>query len=131
MKKLLSIAAALLLAVSCSDDDNTVTDPIIGTWKLEKQVTQDNGQTIDETNECTKKSTLVFNSDGTTTSEFYGGTDATNCNSDGVDKGTWKSNGSGVYEFLEDGGTTPDVITINFTDNNTKFTFGSVTWKKQ
>ncbi|WP_299682055.1 lipocalin family protein [uncultured Tenacibaculum sp.] len=130
MKKLLSIAAAILLFVSCSDEE-TVSDPIIGTWKLEKQVIVDNGQTIDETNECTKQSTLVFNSNGTTTSELFGGTDASNCTSDGVDKGTWKSNGSNIYEVLEDGETTPEVFTINFTDNNTKFTFGATTWKKQ
>ncbi|WP_157730154.1 lipocalin-like domain-containing protein [Tenacibaculum jejuense] len=131
MKKLLLITASILLFVSCSDDE-TVSDPILGTWKLEMQgFTDTNGEFIDETNECTKKSILVFNSDGTHTTELFGGTDASNCDSDGIEKYTWKNNGNNVYELLEDGETTPDLITINFTDNNTKFKYGTITWKKQ
>ncbi|WP_299682058.1 lipocalin family protein [uncultured Tenacibaculum sp.] len=129
MKKLLSIAAAILLFVSCSEDE-TVSDLIIGTWKLEKQVFIDNGQVIDDTTECSKNSTLTFNSDNTITSEFFSD-NGTECLSGGVDKGTWKNNGSGVYEFTEDGETTADVITVVFSDNNNTLVIGENTWKRQ
>ncbi|WP_075342890.1 lipocalin-like domain-containing protein [Tenacibaculum agarivorans] len=137
MKRFLILSLAALSFLSCSDSDDTEKadnlDPIIGTWKLEKLVETDtNGDEIDGTNTCTTQSKLVFNANGITTSELVGGPDMDGkCQSDGEKTGTWLNNGNNEYQVLEEGETTPEVFTITFEDNNTKFTSGSVTWRKQ
>ncbi len=133
MKKILILSVILVSLFSCSDDDETNLDPIIGTWKLEKQQIEDfDGTIVDETNECTIQSTLIFKSDNTSSVQLFGGPDQDgNCASDPVSKADWVNKGGNKYEILEEGETTPDVLEINFEENNTKFTIGSITWRKQ
>ncbi len=124
----------LVAFFSCSDDESeTNLDPIIGVWKIEKFVEEDiDGTIIDGTNECTTQSTLIFKSDNTSSVQLFGGPDQDgNCASDPVAKSTWTNEGNNKYEILEEGETSSEIFTINFEEDNTKFTIGNTTWRKQ
>lgn len=109
MKKLLLIAiCSLFVTTSCrKDDDEKKVDLIVGTWKLNKQVTQyGNGTSETENpNSCEAQSNFVFASDKNLLSnEYY--SSGTSCVLDDT---------SGTYSYDE---TTKLLTLILDGDNN-------------
>lgn len=79
MKKifsLLAIGALSLNFISCKDDDDSgksLDEKIVGTWKLEKTVYQEQGYAdeVEYPNDCEKKSSTTFNKDKTYKNDEY------------------------------------------------------------
>lgn len=66
MKNLLVLLFTTVLFISCKDS-STPTDPIIGTWKLEKKYYVYSGgvQKEDTLSDCNKRIRYTYNADGT------------------------------------------------------------------
>ena len=100
MKKLLLLgSASLLLFTSCrKDEDNT--DPLIGTWKIEKWVVHygDGTEEVSTPDSCESRSTLVFENTKFTATEFF--LENNNCIND-ISSGTYTfSNNILKYNLL-------------------------------
>ena len=67
MKKLFVLFFSMALLTACSEDDNSSTDPIVGTWFV-AEVNNIPNFTLSE---CNTSSFMTFNADGTTNSVFY------------------------------------------------------------
>ena len=69
MKKFFVLFFSIALLISCSEDDNAASDPVLGTWFV---VEVNNIPGSDFTlSECNTNSFMTFNADGTSSSVFY------------------------------------------------------------
>ncbi len=140
MRKLLALSILFISFLSCSNDKNempdnnetptTNIDPVIGTWKLIKKTLDDGGNPIDDTNDCTTKSTIVFTNDGMGDVETYNINDqSSNCEIEESLKIEWKKVSENNYSFN----------VISKPDENASFSIsedatidlGATIWKKQ
>jgi len=118
MKKLFLLFTVIsLVLTSCSSEDSSSQDPLIGTWTWYQSF--DNG--VEETlDDCDKMDTIVINSNGTLNESYFYNNNGT-CESDGTDSATWQNLGNNVYRIVYDAGTADEEIielTIIF-DGNT------------
>ncbi len=133
MKKLLVLFLSMAFLTACSNDDDNGdqgSDPILGTWLLVEASSPINTQfCLDE------ESTLTFNSNGTGQANFF--LSQFQCAATTA-PGTWRNNGNSNYTITVQG--LGDLVgTVNFSNNNTRFTFattvltvpGTLTFEKQ
>jgi len=90
MKKLLFLAvSAGFIFTSCSNDDDTDSNSIVGTWRpvSEKAISGKNGSTLynDAHSSCYKKSTINFKSDNMVSSTIYDENSGGNCENYGTE----------------------------------------------
>ena len=112
MKKTILFLFAIAGIISCTKDDTipkTQVDPIIGEWQLESVMIDG----VNVTDECTIKSTLKFNQDGTVTGVSYV-TDTGKPCYEQDENSTWKNN-NGDTNYTIDG----YIVEITFSKNNT------------
>lgn len=122
MKKVMSLCLMLAVMpfVSCSGDDNSGQDPIIGKWSLIASEETEDGVVISEPlTDCEKKSTLEFRADGTLTSTFFDTDFTEECISEGVYTLLWKNDGDSVYTTTDHEG---DSFRIEVTFSGNTFT---------
>jgi len=113
MKKLFYLFIAATILISCSSDEDTDFDLIIGKWQQESILL--NG--MEQTTDCEKKSTITFLANGTTnTISFY--EDGNGCISE-TDNSTWVNVGNSTYKVGD--GVDDEEVKLNFTKNNTAF----------
>lgn len=115
MKKLLYLFIACTIFISCESDNDSDLDPIIGTWQLQSIIEDD----VEQTTECSRKTTIVFLQDGTTTADIYED-DGNNCNNF-KDTSTWVNKGNSTYRIKVDDADSK----LTFSQNNTVFTGGT------
>lgn len=96
MKKLFLMLFSIALLVSCSEDDDTNgEDDILGTWyAVEITNPPIPGLVLSE---CNQNSNITFNSDFSTSSEFYSEVDG-NCEIEDSSESTWSKDGE-IYTF--------------------------------
>ncbi len=95
MKKLFVLFFSMALLTACSEDDNSSTDPIVGTWFV-AEVNNIPGSDF-TLSECNTSSFMTFNADGTTSSVFYSQLDG-NCTAGPSTNSVW-SEQVGIYSF--------------------------------
>jgi hypothetical protein len=124
MKKLLLILFSIALFTSCSeDDDANGDDDILGTWFIAEA----NGIPNFEVTECTRESSITFNSDNTTYSEYYVGSGEA-CTLADETNSVWEREGQ-IYTFSLpiEGLENFDLDNINgnisFNSDKSEFTF--------
>jgi hypothetical protein len=117
MKKLLYLFIASTIFMSCSSNDDSDLDQVIGTWQLITET--ENG--VDQSTTCSKKSTATFSNNGNfSTIFFYSDSDVDSTCESGNSSGTWESAGNSNYTLtFEDGDS--NTTKLNFTDNNNQF----------
>ena len=113
MKKLLYIFIAGTFLISCSSNDDSNLDPIIGKWKL-ASITLD-GKDISIGDECDQKSIVTYLENGNTEDVFFLDNGYGDCNKT-EEKSTWKNIGNSTYIFDE------FEIKLNFFNNNNSYT---------
>ncbi len=96
MKKLFLMLFSIALLTSCSeDDDANGDDQILGTWyAVEITNPPIPGLVLSE---CNQNSNITFNSDYSTSSEFYSEIDG-NCEVEDSSDSTWSKNNN-IYTF--------------------------------
>ncbi|MEE4000422.1 lipocalin family protein [Tenacibaculum sp. FZY0031] len=115
MKKNLILTIAMFSLLACSSDDENNLDPIVGTWYF----FSDSGVEVDE---CNKRSTILFNDNGTFSSTNYGNQDdPNNCVIENKDSGTWINNSNNKYQITDIKTNTKQIYTITFSDNGNSF----------
>ena len=113
MKKLLYLFIAGTFLISCSSNDDSNLDPIIGKWKL-ASITLD-GKDISIGDECDQKSTVTYLENGYTEDVFFLDNGYGECNKT-EEKSTWKNIGNSTYIFNE------FEIKLDFFNNNNSYT---------
>ena len=113
MKKLLYLFIAGTFLISCSSNDDSNLDPIIGKWKL-ASISLD-GKEISIGDECDQKSTLTFLENGSSEDVFYLDNGYGECNKT-KGKSTWKNIGNSTYIFNE------FETKLEFLNNNNSYT---------
>lgn len=94
MKKFFVLFFSIALLMSCSEDDNAASDPILGTWYVAEVNNPPGDFTLSE---CNTSSFMTFNADGTTNSVFYTQVNG-NCTAGPSTPSEW-SQQSGIYTF--------------------------------
>lgn len=95
MKKFFVLFFSIALLMSCSEDDNAASDPVLGTWFV---VEVNNIPGSDFTlSECNTNSFMTFNADGTTNSVFSTEVEA-NCVAGTPTNSVW-SEQVGIYSL--------------------------------
>ena len=113
MKKLLYLFIAGTFLISCSSNDDSNLDPIIGKWKL-ASITLD-GKDISIGDECDQKSIVTYLENGNTENVFFLDNGYGDCNKT-KEKSTWKNIGNSTYIFDE------FEIKLDFFNNNNSYT---------
>lgn len=94
--KYLALLLAATLVYSCSKDDTTSIDPIVGTWQLTAVTITQNGEVTEETpSECESKTNFEFRANQAVTSNRFINT--TNCFEASPEAGIWVNNEDGTY----------------------------------
>ncbi|TDQ29896.1 lipocalin-like domain-containing protein [Tenacibaculum caenipelagi] len=116
MKKIIALSILTVTLLSCSSNENTPLsdDIIIGKWQLIRQYG-------DDADECTKKSTMIFENDFDLIINTYLSLTDDECVSTGITKGNWNKKGENLYT-LERQGLSIDT-SIRFEDNNNTLIF--------
>lgn len=97
--------------ISCNNDDDTYTEPVIGIWNPYSS----NGKVMSE---CEQKSELTFSANGNYSVVIYTeGADGT-CAAQNTEKGVWKNKGNGIYSIQINGHSERNAK-VFFSDNNT------------
>lgn len=121
MKKIFLLFMSLAVLSSCSDDDDAGNgdNKILGTWGLVE--INNAGDFLIPINECTSRSQITFNSDGTAVSEYYMNTQA-GCTADS-EEGNWSGGGDdNKYIFrIPILGSQPG--RVEFSNDYSRFTF--------
>ena len=112
MKKLLYLFIATTFLISCSSNDDSNLDPIIGKWKL-ASITLD-GKDISIGDECDQKSTVTYLENGNTEDVFFLDNGYGECNKT-EEKSTWENIGNSTYIFDE------LEVKIDFFNNNNSY----------
>ena len=107
---------AILCLSSCSSNDDDISNPIIGKWKI-KDITINNSSIL---NSCNANSTIEFKPDNTVI--VIGFNDDGSCVSES-NTGNWKFKSGNTYSTTvnSDDGSFTD-ISIVFSNNNNTFT---------
>lgn len=121
MKKITYLLIGILCLTSCSSNDDDVSDPIIGKWKI-KSGTVNN---ISILNACSSQTSIEFKSDNTVNVVSFSDDNAnSNCTSE-LQTGNWKlNNGSSYATTLDSNNGSFIDANIIFSDNNNTFTTG-------
>ncbi|MGQ3678728.1 lipocalin-like domain-containing protein [Tenacibaculum discolor] len=116
MKKIITLSILAASLLSCSSNENTPLsdDIIIGKWQLIRQYG-------DDTDDCTKKSTITFENDFDLIINTYLSLTDDECVSTGTTKGNWNKKSENLYT-LERQGLSIDT-SIRFEDNNNTLIF--------
>ncbi|WP_037320312.1 lipocalin family protein [Salegentibacter sp. Hel_I_6] len=124
MKKLFLLLFSFALFISCSnDDDANGEENILGTW----YIAEANGIPNFELSTCNRESSITFNSDKTTNSEYYVGS-SNPCTLADETNSVWERDGE-IYTFSLpiEGLENFDLDNINgnvsFNSDNSEFTF--------
>lgn len=118
MKQILYLLLIALFISSCSSnsESDSSIDPIIGSWKL-KSISSDG---IEESDECTRKTTIKFLENGTSDAINYDYEGVNDCRAYPV-SGIWENVGDSNYEFTSQ--YENSTYKIIFTNNNNVFTY--------
>lgn len=109
IKNYLIIILILFQFTSCSEEE-TITDPIIGEWKLISMQIENN--VFSQQNECTSKSSRIYYDNGNALEKSYSNSINIPCYLT-ERQYTWRNTGNNTYLF----GT--QEIKSEFSDNNT------------
>lgn len=110
MKKFLAVISLMLVLLSCSNDDTTSLDPIIGEWSILSV----NGVASDN---CTRQQPVTFAANGSYKIILYTTNTEGDCVVGNLNNGAWINKGNGKYEInLE--GESPILSTIEFSSGN-------------
>jgi hypothetical protein len=116
MKKILILTITLFTLLSCSSNDDAISnsDPIIGKWQLNSETKND----TEVSTECDRKNTLTFSENGTLTDVNHED-NGNGCSSNSLTS-TWENSGNSNYKITPTNG---DSLTIQliFSQNNTVF----------
>ena len=120
MKKFYLMLFSIALLVACSKDDDGGEDKILGKWFIAEA----NNVPDFELTDCNRKSFITFNSDNTTYSEYYVGSNEP-CTLESETNSEWNVEGE-IYNFtlpVNLDGLEDVYGTIDFNSELTKFTF--------
>jgi hypothetical protein len=124
MKKTMILTAVLFVStffMSCSSDDDTPQDTIIGKWQLEQRFTDNVEETLSE--DCDKKSTLEFKTDNTFI-DIESFVEQNEPCSSSTDPGTWEYNGDSALKVSYDGDTNIYSGTYSFVNGELNLILG-------
>lgn len=112
MKKFIYLFILIITLNSCESEDDSSSDPIVGTWQLTSII--ENGEEI--ATDCEKENTVTFSSNATFTiiDSYDNGNNS--CSTDTA-TGSWKNKGNSNYSvtiFEKERETK-----VNFSKNNT------------
>lgn len=118
MKNLILFFAVITFVfTSCSSDDDSDTDKVVGAWTYDQNF--ENGEEI-ELSSCDKQREMVVSADGTYSFNLYSVSDGS-CDLFESLTGTWENNGDGVYLMHNDGDEEDDVTEILLENKTFKF----------
>lgn len=115
MKKSLLLTLSIFFLLSCTDTDQNIKDPFIGTWyKFSYQ-----GK---EVSNCEKKTTFNVEENGTISISSFEEYES-KCIDDGSTSGKWSRHNENNYGITLAGDSSPSLREVIFKDNNNTFTF--------
>lgn len=115
MKKLLILTFTFISLLSCTDSDQDIKDPFIGTWyKFSYQ-----GK---EVSDCEKKTTFIVEENGNISISSFEEFE-NKCIDDGTATGKWSKHDGNNYGITLTGDSSPSLREVTFTDNNNTFSF--------
>ncbi len=115
MKKVINLSTVFfisILFISCSSDDDSSVESIVGKWQIEQMFKNNVSENISE---CKKKSTLEFKDDTTFISTPYVLFNG-DCIIDGISSGTWRDTGNNNLEVKVSGETESDKAVYSFSN---------------
>ena len=111
---------AIMSLISCSSDDDSsnsqipVIDPLVGTWRLTSWTVDGVEQGLG----CHTEEDLIFNLDGSFSTEDYVSNGSGVCVLDDTTTGTWARISDGVYSSTVGGMTQQGTLTFSNNNNN-------------
>ncbi len=84
---------------SCSNNEEEILDPFVGTWSYEKLIVNNIEKVLDD---CDKKNKIIVNVNGTYISETYATTNGGNCEKRDDANGLWENIRQLTYRFTFD-----------------------------
>ena len=125
MKKLLLILPLVFFSLfSCGDDDDdeTVNNSIVGTWKMISSTA--NGVSNFNPNDCDDQFTVIFNSNATFVEKYYtNNSSGTSCIEEDTDVGSYSfENNILILNYTDDD---PDTINASLSNNGNTLTVTS------
>ena len=115
MKKvflIIKLVVILSIIISCSSDDDSQSDPLVGTWKL-IEFTSNGRTTILEG--CVTETTYEFKENGTFLIQVYNENIDNNCVIIDTSNGEWNNKNGNIYEFKADSSDTFTEAEVVFT----------------